>query len=244
MQNNLVKTFAWLFVFSVAMGFMESAVVVYLRKIYYPGGFDFPLAPIDFNIAITEILREAATLIMLISAGIIAGRTKTEKFGFFVFCFGIWDIFYYVFLKLLIGWPVSLLTWDILFLIPTTWVGPVLGPIINSLTMIMLAVLISRFTNSGYQAKFERMEWLLLVSGSLVIISSYIEDYLQYILQHYNFGQLFHFSENEKLLDYAVHYIPVSFSWWLFVLGEAVLFVAIARFYFRNKKARGTKPNV
>ena len=129
-------------IFSIAMGFMESSVVVYLREILYPGGFDFPLAPINLHLAITELIREAATLIMLLTIGIIAGRTASERFAWFIFSFAIWDLFYYIFLKLLLGWPESLLTWDILFLIPITWVGPVISPVLVALTMILLAVII------------------------------------------------------------------------------------------------------
>jgi hypothetical protein len=123
-EKKLFKTFLWLTLFSIAMGYMESAIVVYLRKIYYPDGFQFPLTPIEVHIRLTEILREAATLIMLITIGIVAGKTKLQRFSFFIFCFGIWDIFYYVFLKMLLGWPATIFDWDILFLIPVPWVGP------------------------------------------------------------------------------------------------------------------------
>ena len=85
--------------FSIAMGFLESAVVIYLRKIYYPNGFSLPLVAIDKDILLTELLREAATIIMLLTVGIIAGKTKVSRFAYFIFCFGVWDIFYYVFLK-------------------------------------------------------------------------------------------------------------------------------------------------
>src|SRR6201998_1661345 len=108
----------WLTAFSIAMGFLETAVVIYLRKLYYPHGFQFPLVPIDNDIAMVEFLREAATIIMLLGIGIIAGKNTSQKFGIFIYCFAVWDIFYYVFLKLLLGWPESLFTWDILFIIP------------------------------------------------------------------------------------------------------------------------------
>ncbi len=219
------------------MGFMESAVVVYLREIYYPDGFDFPLKPIGQNIGITEILREAATLIMLIASGIIAGRTKTEKFGFFIYCFAIWDIFYYVFLKLLLGWPESLLTWDILFLIPVIWVGPVIGPVINLLTMILLAVLISYFTNLNPATRIKPMEWILFITGSVVIIISYIEDYLSYMLDKFAFFELFDASQVHIITEYASDYQPVIFAWWIFVTGEVILLVTIYSFFARNKKA-------
>lgn len=220
------------------MGFMESAVVVYLREIYYPDGFNFPLKPIGQNIGITEILREAATLIMLITFGIIAGRTKTEKFGFFIYCFGIWDIFYYVFLKLLLGWPESLLTWDILFLIPVIWVGPVIGPVINSLTMILLAVLISYFTNLSSTIKIKLKEWILFITGSVVIIISYIEDYLSYMLDKFSFFELFDTTQINVLTKYAADYKPVNFAWWVFIAGEIILLSAIYLFYSRNKRCK------
>jgi hypothetical protein len=219
------------------MGFMESAVVVYLREIYYPDGFDFPLKPIGQNIGITEILREAATLIMLITFGIIAGRTKTEKFGFFIYCFGIWDIFYYVFLKLLLGWPESLLTWDILFLIPVIWVGPVIGPVINSLTMILLAVLISYFTNLNPATRIKPMEWILFITGSVVIIISYIEDYISYMTDKFSLLELFDTTQINVITEYAADYQPVNFAWWIFVTGEVILLVTIYSFFARNKKA-------
>lgn len=237
MQTSILKTYIYITFFAIAMGYMESAVVVYLRELYYPEGFDFPLTPIGQNIGITEILREAATLILLILAGILAGRTKTEKFGFFIYCFAIWDIFYYVFLKLLLDWPASLLTWDILFLIPTTWVGPVLGPVINSLTMILLATLISHFTNFQTTIKINRTEWILFILGSLIIIISYTEDYVNYMLNEFTFFEVFGGTHINILAEYAAHYQPVSFAWWIFILGEAIILVGIYFFMARNKKA-------
>ncbi|MCB2221868.1 MAG: hypothetical protein KQI35_15870 [Bacteroidetes bacterium] len=216
------------------MGFMESSVVVYLREIYYPNGFSFPLQPIDGPIALTEILREAATLIMLITIGILTGRTKTERFGLFILAFGIWDIFYYVFLYFLLGWPQSLLTWDILFLIPTTWVGPVLGPVINSLSMIVLAFLISTFTNHSRAVHIHSHEWLLLVSGSLLVIVSYVEDYISYLQGKFSFWEIFHPGMVDELMEYALDYIPADFSWWIFITGQLMITVGIVLFYKRN----------
>lgn len=218
------------------MGYMESAVVVYLRELYYPDGFNFPLKPIVQNIGITEILREAATLIMLITAGIIAGRTNTERFGFFIYNFAIWDIFYYIFLKFLLDWPESLLTWDILFLIPTTWVGPVLGPVINSITMILLAIMISYFTNFNTKVKINRIEWILFILGSVVIIISYTEDYVSYMLNEFTFLDIFGCANLNSLAEYASNYQPVSFAWWVFMVGEGILLAAIYLFYKRNKR--------
>lgn len=223
-------------IFSIAMGFMETAVVVYLREIYYPDGFVFPLQPIDKGIGVTEILREAATIIMLICAGIFTGRTNTEKFGFFIYCFGIWDISYYLFLYLLLGWPESLLTWDILFLIPVTWVGPVLGPVINSLTMVTLGILIRRFTSLNPNTFIHRNEWIGLIAGSLIVILSYTLDYSKYMLEKFTFKELLWSNDSTALFEHAGHYIPESFPWWIFIAGQVVFLWVLARFYLRNEK--------
>src|ERR1044072_1504154 len=94
------KPLVWLTIFSIAMGYLETAVVVYLRKLYYPGGFNFPLVPVTLDIAKTEFWREAATLIMLVGIGVLAGKNKTQRFAYFLLSFAVWDIFYYVFLKM------------------------------------------------------------------------------------------------------------------------------------------------
>ncbi|MEZ5195462.1 MAG: hypothetical protein R2764_03415 [Bacteroidales bacterium] len=234
MEKKTAQRIILLAIFSIAMGFLESAVVVYLRKIYYKDGFQFPLQPIDQLIGKTEILREACTLIMLVILGMMNGRTKTEKFGFFLFCFAIWDIFYYVFLKILLGWPESLLTWDVLFLIPVTWVGPVFGPIINSLTMIILALFISYFTDKSKQTRIILKEWVILILGSLIIIISYTSDYVTFIRRELTLQEIITFSE--KVHQKAAAYIPENFCWPIFLTGELILLSGIWVFYYRNYK--------
>lgn len=235
-QTN-INTIFWLTLFAIAMGLMETAVVVYLRLIYYPDGFSFPLIPINQNIITIEILREAATLIMLIGIGIFTGRSKTEKFGFFIYAFAIWDIFYYIFLKVFLGWPVSIFTWDVLFLIPVTWVGPVAGPVINSITMIVLALLINYFTSGLKKVWIKTSEWLFFILGSLIIIISYTEDYISFMLKEFNFIDLLNWQMSDQLMEYSSVYIPESFSWWIFVIGEILIISGIILFTTRNKKA-------
>ncbi len=234
-HKNTTKIFIFLAIFSIAMGYLESAVVVYLRMIYYPEGFEFPLKAINEHTAIVEILREAATLIMLVTAGIMVGRTRTERFGFFLYCFAVWDIFYYVSLKLLIGWPESLLTWDILFLIPVTWVGPVIAPVINSLTMILLALFISYFTDKNISTKIKTREWALLIIGSLVLIISYTLDYVNFMLKTFNFSDFLDLSQQSALLKIAGGYIPQSYPWLIFIAGEILLVFSIISFIVRNR---------
>ncbi len=228
------NSFTWVFIFSVAMAFLESAIVIYLRELYYPEGFAFPLKALPGIIAATELFREAATIIMLLAISIIAGKNGAERFAYFLFSFAIWDIFYYIFLKIILGWPASFLTWDILFLLPVSWVGPVIAPILNSLTMILLSLLILHFSSIKKSARIHVREWGLLIIGSLVIIVSYTMDYVSFMLQRFSLIELFSYSDPEKIISYSTHYIPMNFNWTVFIVGQIILFIAIALYGFRN----------
>ncbi len=208
------------------MGFLETAVVIYLRDLLYPEGFAFPLVPIPPSLAITEILREAATLIMLLTIAILSGKSFSQRFAWFIYTFAIWDIFYYVFLKLMIAWPESLITWDILFLIPTTWTGPVISPIIVSFTMILLAMIILYYADKNISTKINRLEWSGLILGSLILIFVFILDYSRYMLSHFSLFEMLNM-KNPEVMQIAFSYIPLRFPWWIFVLGEGVIFGAV-----------------
>ena len=52
-----------------------------------------------------EYGREFSTIVMLVVIGYLSGKTRIERFFYFIFCFGIWDIFYYVWLKVFLNWP-------------------------------------------------------------------------------------------------------------------------------------------
>jgi hypothetical protein len=236
MKRNSLALFIGATIFAVAMGYLESADVVYLREIYYPEGFAFPLKIMNMQIALTEILREFATLIMLAAVGCIAGRSRLEKFGIFVYAFGIWDIFYYVFLKLLLGWPDSLFTWDILFLLPTTWVGPVLAPVINATSMVIFGGLIWFFQSKGQLVPVKMREWALLVSGSLIVILAYIEDYVSYMHRSFSMAEIFFPSDAGRLIESATSYMPEGFSWWIFGIGQILIAAAIGLWFGRTIK--------
>jgi len=133
------------FAYAVAMAWVESAVVFYLRTMvhrldpYQPD----PL-PLIGGLGPVELVREAATLIMLLAVGLLAGRAWRTRLAYAAFAFGVWDLFYYLFLKVICGWPHSLLDWDILFLLPLPWWGPVLAPLCIALLMILWGALASR----------------------------------------------------------------------------------------------------
>lgn len=221
-----VNLFLWITMFSVSMGLLECVVVIYLRELYYPEGFSFPLKNMDTQMLGIELLRETATLLMLLSVGMIAGRTGTEKFAWFIFAFAVWDIFYYVFLKLLTGWPESLMTWDILFLIPATWVGPVLAPLINSLTMIALARVLVMSGKPGRPVIIP-LEWILLIAGSLIVIFAYTLDYMNFMNSRFSFSDFFNPSMKEKIIETACGFVPIRFPWVIFLSGVVLHLSAI-----------------
>jgi hypothetical protein len=219
------------------MGYLETAVVVYLRKLYYPEGFDFPLVPVTIDIAITEFWREAATIIMLIGAGVMAGKNSLQRFVLFLYSFAIWDIFYYVFLKVLLDWPESLFTWDILFLIPVPWVGPVIAPCIVSVSMIILAFVVIFLQEKGHKVSINIVEWLLLIAGSLTAIISFMWDYIMYVSNdHSGRSPVWTLSSNNDMFSEVQKYIPTEFNWGLYITGQGMIFLAIILIWRRYNK--------
>lgn len=220
---SLRNRILWLIAFSIAMGYLEAAVVVYLRYLYYPEGFRFPLVVLSPEVGLVEIFREAATVIMLLGVGILAGYNARQRLAFFLMAFAIWDLFYYVFLKLTLGWPESFLTWDILFLIPAPWVGPVLSPVLVCFTMLALATVILLNERVGLSRGLNWRHWLFIVSGSLVIVINWMWDYIVYS------GRIS--DSPDKALEVLSSYVPVHFNWWMFGFGEALIIMGIALYY-------------
>jgi hypothetical protein len=139
-MNDTAKRFLWLSTYAIAMAYLEAAVVVYLRALL--GLTDMTAVDVSLGpYGLVEIGREAATIVMLVAVGWMAGRHAKERWAYGLFAFGLWDVFYYVFLKLLLDWPASLLGWDLLFLIPLPWWGPVLAPALIAVLICVAAVL-------------------------------------------------------------------------------------------------------
>jgi hypothetical protein len=120
------RTILWLTVYAIAMANVEAVIVVHLRILYYPVDptVIFPLVLLSQRDLLIEIVRELATLVMILGVAALAARKLMGIFAAFVYVFGVWDIFYYIWLKLMIGWPIAWLEWDLLFLIPWPWLGP------------------------------------------------------------------------------------------------------------------------
>lgn len=229
------KKLFWVTIFGIAFAMIESAIVIYLRELYYPEGFSFPLQLSGIEITSVELFRELATMVLLISIAVVAGRGFKVQFAWFVYTFAIWDIFYYVFLYVFLQWPASLFTWDIFFLLPVTWVGPVIAPVINSLTMILLATVIIYFAARNRNVIIKGYHWLILIIGALTVIGSYIEDYLDYMLDKFSLAEVLGKAEQSKILGFASEYVPENFKWWIFGIGVLLHLLIIIHLIFVNR---------
>jgi hypothetical protein len=190
------RTVVAVLLFGSAFGYLEAAVVTYLRQLheparqrFYPGRSPhelFPLLTLDQlrtaggeqqRTLAVEIGREAATIIMLAAVALAVARNAGQWAAAFVIAFGSWDIAFYVFLKVLLGWPASLLTWDILFLIPVPWASPVLAPMLVSAAMISVGVWHLRREARRDPVSINAVQWAGVMIGAVVIVISFAMDY-------------------------------------------------------------------
>ncbi len=182
MKSNSSKSALWLLVviFATAMAWVESAVVFYLRtmidrvELYQAN----PL-PVIGGLGPAELVREMATMVMLLTVGILAGRTWRSRLGYSAVAFGVWDILYYVFLKEMCGWPHSVFDWDILFLLPLPWWGPVLVPVLIALLMIAWGTLASQFEEARSSPRSNLAAWGANSIGAALALYVFMTDTLR-----------------------------------------------------------------
>ena len=172
--KNTLFQFLIVVAFSIALGYFEASVVVYLREIFYPEGFIFPLEIFGLEPQFKRLLlTEAASLVLILTGAWLFGRNRRQRAAYFLVIFAVWDIFYYIWLKVLLGWPASIMDWDILFLIPLTWASPVLAPVLCSAVMLLFAVIILYRDYLGRDIKTTYFDWSAYSLASLIIIVSF-----------------------------------------------------------------------
>ncbi|MEW5990198.1 MAG: hypothetical protein AB1736_02480 [Chloroflexota bacterium] len=170
--------------FGIAMGWLEGAVVVYLRAATGTGAATPTIDPAAFARYLPiEVVRELATLVMIAAVGWLAGTTRLERLAWAAVVFGVWDIIYYVTLNLTIGWPSSLGDWDLLFLVPAPWVGPVWAPIVVSLALFGFGLVAARRLRHGRPIVASPTSvGAGIVAGGLVI-ASFLVDPVEVLAQ-------------------------------------------------------------
>jgi hypothetical protein len=165
--------------FAAAMAYLEAAVVVYLqRALDITPDRLFPLRGPEVvgDLAAIEVSREFATLVMLIGIGCLAGRAWLDRLAWTAVAFGVWDVLYYGWLWVFIGWPHSPTTWDVLFLIPVPWIGPVWAPVAVSVTLIGFGLAAARQVGRGRTLRADRSEVVLAVAGGALVVVSFTAD--------------------------------------------------------------------
>ena len=231
-MNTNRMTFLWIAIFSIAMAALEAAVVVYLRALYYPEQFTVVFRLIDENILLVELAQEAATLVMLLSVGIIAGKNFIQRLAWFIISFAIWDITYYAWLKVFIDWPSTFLDWDILFLIPVTWIGPVAAPLMCSIVMIVLGITLLR-----PNLTIPKTVWALIFAGVVLTLFTFMRDYAGLIIDNDLVHQLPNLLKNELFLEKAAQLEPQPYLWNIFWIGQ-LMFISGIAILVREKSGR------
>jgi hypothetical protein len=192
-------------IYAMAMAWVESAVVLYLRTMLHRlDPYQAHPMPMIGNLGGVEVVREAATLIMLLTVGFLAGKTWRGRIGYAAIAFGVWDIFYYVFLKVMCGWPHSLFDWDVLFLIPLPWWGPVISPMLIALLMILWGTLASQKEGPWPEWQPELAAWAIGLIGAGIALWVFMIDAI-------------HAAPGE--VEAVRNVLPQTFHWPLFGVG-------------------------
>jgi len=195
-------------VLALVFGCIEASVVVYLREIsvreaalhatsYLPN-LQITLASLPGRLVALEMAREACTLALLAAVGWLAGRRPADRIGAFFMAFGIWDLTYYAVLRLVSGWPDSLSTWDILFLIPSPWVAPVWAPV--TVAMLLAVAGSYLFWTADYARQYRWTDVVVLLTSVCLTVAAFLV-------------------ESRTVVD---HQVPKYFPLWLFWSGVAL----------------------
>jgi len=223
----VIRKLFWVIVVIAGFAYIEAAVVIYLRHIYYPEGFHFPLKRHYDYILTIEVMREFSTLAILVGlSAVLAGSRNSPAvleravrgakfwlgFGYFVFMFGLWDILFYLWLKAAINWPASISDWDVLFLIPMPWLGPVIAPVSLSAIMILIGVFIVRLFEKGYDLKPGLIHWGIVLLGCGFILYSFMNDWDAMFFEKY----------------------PKPYRYELLIVGELLLIIPFILLYRKS----------
>ncbi len=211
---------------ALAFAYVEAAVVVYLRVLFYPDPLQiFPMARPSTLLIGVELGREIATLVLLAGVASLTARGPWGRLFRFFFLFGLWDIGYYFWLRVLIGWPRSPFDWDILFLIPVPWIGPVIAPILVALLLVVAGISYFSLLENRKQPVLDPLPIVLGWLGVGIVLASFWKDAWQVLRTH---GP-----------EYFQYFVPQTFAWPLFLVGWILMVLATWLF---GRSFRGIEP--
>ena len=220
----------WLIVvaFAIGMAWVEAASVYYLRVITNRiDPYQQNPLPIHGVLGAVELVREAATLLMLLTIGMLAGRTWHKRLGYTSIAFGVWDILYYVFLRMMSGWPRSVFDWDILFLLPLPWWGPVLAPVSIAVLMVIWGTFASQLPDRSPVTALTRTSWTVSGIGIALALYVFMADSIWALRQG---------------LDVASQGLPQPFNWVVFCVAVALMAAPVAEIVWRLRSGRPRLP--
>lgn len=214
------SAYAWLWAFAIAFGLIEAAVVVYLRALLgIHGDSLFPLLSVTdaahARVMGVELWREAATLVLMLAPAMLFHRHPLLRFAAYMLVFGVWDLTYYACLKLFLGWPAGLFTYDLLFMLPTVWVAPVLAPVLVSLALVGFSTATVWLLRSRPVHVPTRVHLGVAIAGGVLVLAAFMAE-----AQHFIAGGM-----------------PPRFSWPLFAAGYALALAAGAHYLYHLAKA-------
>ncbi len=179
--------------------------------------------PLADGFGFAEVVREGATMVMLLTVGWLAGKTWRSRLGFALFAFGVWDIAYYLWLVPLTAWPRSLADWDILFLIPLPWWGPVWAPMSIALLMIVFGATVGLHDTPARPLWPGRATSGAAALGCLTALSVFMADSLRLVASGGRTAQL------RDLL-------PEHFHWPLFLFALGLMSAPVIEISTRTRR--------
>lgn len=201
-------------ILALLLGLFSALIFNYLRKLYWLPGHPGIFRTIPLKILLLETLREAVMIGIIVIVAVKSAKKLNQKFSLFLLIFGLWDLSFYVFTKIFTGWPKSLTQFDILFFLPWVWTGPVLAPVIVSVSFILLSRVLTRPT--------EKIPYLV-IGGVAVILFTFFN----------NTGQFALTGKGLEFLAADIH--KLGFNWYLFGTGELILISGMFRLYLEDK---------
>lgn len=218
---NKRQTWVVVVIFAMAMAWLETAAVIYLRTLVNRlDPYQTNPLPMFGGLGEIEFWREAATLVMLLTVGALAGKTWRSRLAYTFIAFGVWDIFYYIFLVPTTHWPHSIFDWDILFLIPLPWWGPVLAPVLIASLMIIGGTLVAQVDEPNAPFAPRRLAMAVALVGALLVLYVFMADTLR--------------AASEGIAAIRA-VLPATFNWSLFIIALGLMGAPIIDMLWRLK---------